>query len=72
MSFGMPERVGDMRFEIYILWLKVRLAWRIVQALKNAKGDSRIAEIGEWAMFIIDMNRMVSPEKFVCIFLGVA
>lgn len=65
-KFGMPEKVGDMRFEIYKIWVMVRLAWRIIQALKNAKTSSRISEIGEWALYIIEMNKQVSPNKSVC------
>ncbi|KAK6517355.1 hypothetical protein TWF281_004011 [Arthrobotrys megalospora] len=64
ISFGLPEQVGEIRFEIYRMWLMVRLAWRIVQALKNAKGGSRIAECGEFVMHIIETNKTVSPEKF--------
>ncbi|KAF3936502.1 hypothetical protein ABW19_dt0210514 [Dactylella cylindrospora] len=64
ISFGLPERVGDMRFEIYRLWLMIRLAWRITQALKNAKEGSRIAEVGEWVTYVIETNKIVSPEKF--------
>ncbi|KAF3907257.1 hypothetical protein ABW20_dc0106578 [Dactylellina cionopaga] len=64
ISFGMPERVGEIRLEIYRMWLMVRLAWRIVQALKNAKGGTRIAECGEWVMHVIETNKSVSPEKF--------
>ncbi|KAK6535226.1 hypothetical protein TWF694_001694 [Orbilia ellipsospora] len=64
VSFGLPEKVGEIRFEIYRMWLMVRLAWRIVQALKNAKGGSRIAECGEWAMHVIETNKTVSPQKF--------
>ncbi|KAK6359528.1 hypothetical protein TWF696_000683 [Orbilia brochopaga] len=64
ISFGMPDNVGEIRFEIYRMWLMVRLAWRIVQALKNAKGGSRISEIGEWVMHVIETNKSVSPEKY--------
>lgn len=64
ISFGMPDQVGEIRFEIYRMWLLVRLAWRIVQALKNAKGGSRIAECGEFVMHVIETNKAVSPEKF--------
>ncbi|TGJ65134.1 hypothetical protein EYR41_009131 [Orbilia oligospora] len=64
ISFGVPEQVGEIRFEIYRMWLLVRLAWRIVQALKNAKGGSRIAECGEFVMHVIETNKAVSPEKF--------
>jgi len=62
----MPEKVGDMRFEIYKMWVMVRLAWRIVQALKNARGSSRISEIGEWVLYVIETNKQVSPTKSVC------
>ncbi|KAK6510068.1 hypothetical protein TWF481_004781 [Arthrobotrys musiformis] len=64
ISFGLPEQVGEIRFEIYRMWLLVRLAWRLVQALKNAKGGSRIAECGEFVMHVIETNKSVSPEKF--------
>ncbi|KAJ6260353.1 hypothetical protein Dda_4579 [Drechslerella dactyloides] len=64
ISFGLPDNIGEIRFEIYRMWLMVRLAWRIVQALKNAKGGSRISEIGEWVMHVIETNKSVSPEKY--------
>src|SRR5437588_12557508 len=61
----MPEKVGEMRFEIYRLWIMVKLAWRIVQARKNAAGCSRISEAGEYALYVVDMNKKVAPKKFV-------
>ena len=61
----MPEKVGEMRYEIYRLWIMVKLAWRIVQALKNAVDRSRISEVGEYALYVVDMNKKVAPKKFV-------